>query len=90
MPEETTARLANYVGAIAINRREGIVGLASPKGGAAVLVEAKTGRVLREETVPDAAGAAPSADGIAVSSYRGDLAQTRSRLAWDQHMIRIV
>ena len=89
LPEETTARLANYVGAIAINRREGIVGLASPKGGAAVLVDAKTGRVIREETVPDAAGAAPSADGIAISSYRGDLAGTRSRLAWDQHMIRI-
>eukprot|EP00913_Durusdinium_trenchii_P027001 g25336.t1 len=33
LPAETTARLGNYVGAIAVNRREGLVGLTSPVGG---------------------------------------------------------
>ena len=55
LPEETTIGLANYVGAIAVNRREGLVGLTSPNGGCFVTLDAGTGRVLRQETVPDAA-----------------------------------
>jgi hypothetical protein len=30
LPEETTVRLANYVGAIAVNRSQGLIGLTSP------------------------------------------------------------
>ncbi|WP_137129728.1 DUF1513 domain-containing protein [Rhizobium sp. FY34] len=89
LPQETTERLCNYVGAIAINRRENLVGLTSPKGGAAVILDAKTGKVLAEEKVVDAAGIAAAPDGIAVSSYDGTLAATRSRLAWDQHLVRL-
>ncbi|KGD86552.1 DUF1513 domain-containing protein [Rhizobium sp. YS-1r] len=86
LPEETTARLGNYVGAIAVNRREGLVGLTSPVGGAAVTLDAKTGVVLKEEAVRDAAGVAPAARGIAVSSYDGQFNETRSQVAWDQHI----
>lgn len=89
LPEETTIRLGNYVGAIAVNRREGLVGLTSPVGGAAVTLDAKTGALLKEEMVRDAAGVAPSAQGIAVSSYDGRFNQTRSGVAWDQHIARI-
>mgnify|MGYP006186924367 CR=1 FL=1 len=32
LPEETTTRLANYVGAIAVNRRDGVIGVTSPNG----------------------------------------------------------
>ncbi|KKX31751.1 DUF1513 domain-containing protein [Rhizobium sp. LC145] len=89
LPEETTMRLGNYVGAIAVNRREGLVGLTSPVGGAAVTLDARTGRVLKEEIVQDAAGVAPAAHGIAVSSYDGRFNETRSEVAWDQHIVRI-
>lgn len=89
LPEETTARLANYVGAIAINRRENIVGLTSPIGGASVMLDARTGLVLAEESVREAAGVAPAAHGIAVSSYDGNFNGTHSDVAWDQHIIRI-
>lgn len=71
LPEETTVRLANYVGAIAVNRREGLVGLTSPSGNAAVTLDAKTGSVVSEVTVREAAGVATAAGGIAVSSYDG-------------------
>ncbi|RYE65448.1 MAG: DUF1513 domain-containing protein, partial [Rhizobiaceae bacterium] len=87
--EQTTVRLGNYVGAIAVNRREGLVGLTSPVGGAAVTLDARTGKVLREETVREAAGVAPAAHGIAVSTYDGRFNETRSRIAWDQHIVRI-
>ncbi|TNM66379.1 DUF1513 domain-containing protein [Aliirhizobium smilacinae] len=89
LPDETTARLANYVGAIAVNRRQNIVGLTSPINGASVTLDAKTGLVLSEDTIREAAGVAPAAHGIAVSSYDGHFNQTRSDVAWDQHIIRI-
>ena len=81
--------LANYVGAIAINRREGLVGLTSPNGGRFVTLDAATGRVLKDETVADAAGIAPAPHGFAVSSYDGRFAGRRVDLAWDQHTIAL-
>ncbi|WP_027682071.1 DUF1513 domain-containing protein [Rhizobium leguminosarum] len=89
LPEETTRRLANYVGAIAVNRSEGLVGITSPKGGASVTIDARTGKMLAETSLPDAAGIAPARSGFAVSSYDGDFLSTRSDVAWDQHIVRI-
>jgi hypothetical protein len=89
LPEETTRRLANYVGAIAVNRSEGLVGITSPKGGASVTIDARTGKMLAETSVPEAAGIAPARNGFAVSSYDGDFLSTRSDVAWDQHIVRI-
>ena len=89
LPKETMRRLANYVGAIAVNRSEGLVGITSPKGGASVTIDAKTGKVLAETSLPDAAGIAPARSGFAVSSYDGDFLSTRSDVAWDQHIVRI-
>ena len=86
LPEETTIGLANYVGAIAVNRREGLVGLTSPNGGRFVVLEAKTGRVVRDEAVADAAGIAAAPRGFAVSSYDGQFAGRREDVAWDQHI----
>ena len=86
LPEETTVGLANYVGAIAVNRREGLVGLTSPNGGRFVMLDSTTGQVLKDEAVPDAAGIAAAPHGFAVSSYDGRFADRRERLAWDQHI----
>ncbi|HEX5936006.1 MAG TPA: DUF1513 domain-containing protein [Pseudorhizobium sp.] len=89
LPEETTSGLANYVGAIAVNRQEGVVGLTSPKGGMAVNLDSRTGAVLGTEKIRDAAGVAPAAHGMAVSAYDGRFNDTRSAVAWDQHIIRL-
>lgn len=86
LPDETTIGLANYVGAIAVNRREGLVGLTSPNGGRFVVLDAKTGRVVRDEAVADAAGIAAAPHGFAVSSYDGRFAGRREDVAWDQHI----
>ncbi|MXN44873.1 DUF1513 domain-containing protein [Shinella kummerowiae] len=86
LPEETTIGLANYVGAIAVNRREGLVGLTSPNGGRFVVLDAGTGSVLREESVIDAAGIAAAPQGFAVSSYGGRFAGHRADVSWDQHI----
>ncbi|UCM19931.1 MULTISPECIES: DUF1513 domain-containing protein [Ensifer] len=89
LPERTTEALANYVGAIAVNRNEGLIGLTSPKGGVAVTLDARTGTVLKEERVADAAGVASADHGFAVSSYDGHFKANKSRVAWDQHIVRL-
>nr|CAD6603094.1 hypothetical protein RTCK_01282 [Rhizobium sp. TCK] len=89
LPAHVTDGLANYVGAIAVNRRDGIVGLTSPKGGLAISLDARTGEVVREQAIVDAAGIAPSNTGFAVSSYRGSFNDSRSPVAWDQHIVRL-
>ncbi|MNY54692.1 hypothetical protein D3C86_1905880 [compost metagenome] len=54
-----------------------------------MILDAKTGIVLKEESVHEAVGVAPAAHGIAVSSYDGNFNGTLSDVAWDQHIIRI-
>jgi len=89
LPEETIDGLGNYVGAIAANRAEGLIGLSSPRSGMAVTLDARTGRLLRQERMADAAGIAPADHGFAVSSYRGDFAGHRLPVAFDQHIVRL-
>jgi hypothetical protein len=89
LPDETTRALGNYVGAIAVNRRENLVGVTSPINGAAVTLDAKTGAVLKVESIADAAGIAAAATGFAVSSYGGQFKGLQSEVAWDQHIVRI-
>ena len=86
LPEDTTIGLANYVGAIAVNRRENLIGLTSPNGGRFVVLEADSGRVLQDEDIADAAGIAAAPHGFAVSSYEGRFASHREAVAWDQHI----
>lgn len=86
LPDETVDQLALYVGAIAVNRNEGLVGLVSPKGGVAVDVEITSGRVVATRAIPDAAGIAPAPRGFAVSSYLGRFGEKTSDMTWDQHI----
>ncbi|MFB2553128.1 DUF1513 domain-containing protein [Ensifer soli] len=89
LPDPVTESLANYVGAIAINRAENHVGLTSPKGGALVVLDAASGRVLQTRALKDAAGIAPAPHGLAASSYDGRFGGTLSPVAWDQHIVRL-
>ena len=89
LPDPVTGSLANYVGAIAVNRREGLVGVTSPKGGMSVLINARTKRYLRSDPVADAAGVAAAKAGFAISSYDGHFGKTPSPVAWDQHIVRL-
>ncbi|TQX89503.1 DUF1513 domain-containing protein [Rhizobium sp. rho-13.1] len=89
LPDDTTRALGNYVGAIAVNRHEHLVGVTSPVNGTAVTLDGRTGVVLKVESIDNAAGIAPGADGFAVSSYDGTFGGARSDVAWDQHIVRI-
>ena len=88
LPEETTRRLGSYVGAIAVNRADRLIGITSPKG-LSVTIDARTGRMVSEDSLPEAAGIAPATHGFAVSSYDGEFLSAHSDVAWDQHIVRI-
>ncbi len=89
LPEETTEALALYVGAIAVNRREGLVGLVSPKGGLSVSVDMKSGRIVSQTALADAAGIAPAPEGFAISSYEGRFREKKWPLTFDQHIVAL-
>jgi hypothetical protein len=89
LPDDTTRALGNYVGAIAVNRREQLVGVTSPVNGTAVTLDARTGAVLKVDGIANAAGIAASKSGFAVSSYDGTFEGAHSDVAWDQHIVRI-
>ena len=89
LPDPVTKGLANYVGAIAVNRHDGLIGITSPKGGLAVTLDARTSNVVSTANVADVAGIAPAASGFTVSSYDGHFGANRSPVAWDQHIVRI-
>ncbi len=65
------------------------MGVTSPVEGTSVTLDAKTGKVLKVESLPDAAGIAPATHGFAVSSYDGEFLAQKSDVAWDQHIVRI-
>ena len=50
---------------------------------------AQTGTVLDTKKIRDAGGVAPAAHGMAIPTYGGRFSETRSAVAWDQHIIRL-
>lgn len=89
LPEQTTQNLANYVGAIAVNRSEGLVAATSPRGGTYVLLDAKDGRLVREVRLEGASGVAAGPHGFGISTEGGTFDDRQSTVNWDQHAVRI-
>ena len=90
LPDAVTIGLGNYVGAIAFNPRDGLIGLASPKGeGLIVQLDEKTGRLEGTETMAAAAGIAPAVHGFAVGTYDGRFLARQHDVAFDQHIVRL-
>lgn len=88
LPDKTTQNLANYVGAIAVNRKEGVVAATSPRGGTYVLLDAKSGALLREVRLDGASGVAAGVNGFGISTEAGFFNNRRSAVNWDQHIVR--
>lgn len=89
LPDDAARGLANYVGAIAVNRAEGIVAATSPRGGVYVEMDAKSGKLLRSVPLKGASGIAAGPHGFGVGTEGGSFAGRQSPLNWDQHAVRI-
>lgn len=89
LPEQTARNLANYVGAIAVNRKEGIVAATSPRGGTYVILDAVSGTLVREVQLAGASGVAAGPRGFGISTEGGLFNGRQSPVNWDQHVARI-
>ncbi len=89
LPEGISLGLANYIGAIAVNRTDGVVAATSPKGGNYVILDAKDGRLIENRHFELASAIAPAHHGFAVSNEKGRFLEAPSDVAWDQHAVRI-
>ena len=89
LPEQTARNMANYVGAIAVNRKEGLVAATSPRGGSYVVLDVATGSLVREEKLAGASGVASGPHGFGISTESGLFNGRQSPVNWDQHVVRI-
>ena len=90
LPEDITIGLGNYVGAIAYNPRDGLIGLSSPKGaGMVVTLDEATGALRSSRALADAAGIAAADHGFAVGTYGGSFNGRHHDVAFDQHIQRL-
>lgn len=90
LPEKTAQNLANYIGAIAVDRAEGLVAATSPRGGTYVLLDAKSGALVREVRLDGASGVAAGPHGFGISTEGGVFDGRQSAVNWDQHVVRVV
>lgn len=89
LPEETQARLANYVGSVAVNRAEGLLAVTSPHGNCAVIIDTATGRVQRVADDTDVCGVAARGPSFLLSSGEGRFGETRLDFSFDNHIARL-
>lgn len=89
LPEATADAMANYCGAIAVNRRENLVAASSPKGGVSVIIDIATGTVRETQQLAQVCGLSAAPRGFITSSNEGTLGKTLSAVAWDQHIVQI-
>lgn len=92
--------LDNYIGSAAAAQDGELVAVTSPRGGAGLLIEARTRRVRARFAMPDGCGVAAAPDGFVVTSGLGDAAVVHAhgartelvggqfaRLRWDNHLV---
>jgi hypothetical protein len=89
LPEPAASMMANYVGAIAINRAEGLVAVTSPKGGAVVVLDGRSGTLVSANRLAGASGVAAARSGFAVSTETGRFIDRTGQRAWDQHIVPV-
>ena len=104
MPDAGLARLADYVGSVALDASGRLVAATSPRGGATAFFERATGRFLGLADLPDVCGVAADRDGFLLTSGAAGLRRAtavagRTVLtdpnpalaahAWDNHLTRI-
>lgn len=83
------ARLANYVGSVAVNRAEGHLAVTSPHGNCAIIIDTATGNVLRLVDDTDVCGVAARGPDFLLSSGEGRFGDTRQDFSFDNHIARL-
>lgn len=90
------SRLRQYVGSIAASKNGAEIAVTSPRGGVALVLDARRGEVLRSQSVDDVCGVASAARHFAFTTGQGAVrvsglggGTTSSAVQWDNHLLAI-
>lgn len=82
---ETNAALANYVGSVAASHSGKRVAFTSPEGGAAIIIDAGSGRIIEHQTMNRVCAIGAAKSQFIFASENGKWGDTKNSLAWDNH-----
>ncbi|MDP3526327.1 MAG: DUF1513 domain-containing protein [Hoeflea sp.] len=86
LPEDAALALGKYAGSVAMGQDGVTLAIASPKGGAVVTLDTRSGRPLRIDPAPRSCGVQAMGDGFVSSSETGRFATANHDCAWDNHI----
>lgn len=89
LPDDAAMALGKYAGSVAIGNDGVTLAVASPKGGAVVTLDTRSGKALAIETAARACGLQARADGFVSSSETGRFASATHQRAWDNHIAKV-
>jgi len=89
LPNDAALALGKYAGSVAIGNDGVTLAIASPKGGAVVTLDTRSGHPLHIETASRSCGVQASRDGFVSSSEAGRFANSTHDCAWDNHIAAI-
>ncbi|WP_419914380.1 DUF1513 domain-containing protein [Hoeflea sp.] len=90
-----TAKLKHYIGSIAANPESGTVAITSPRGNHMLVLDGRTGGVIKQHYLGNVCGIARGSEGFLASTGNGVLFSTISgnadvvSLRWDNHLLQI-
>jgi uncharacterized protein len=83
--DNALAALSNYVGSVAASRDGRRIAFTSPEGGAAIVIDAKTAKIVENTMIERVCAVASATYGFVMASETGQWANTKHGLAWDNH-----
>ncbi|MEX3010184.1 DUF1513 domain-containing protein [Hoeflea sp. TYP-13] len=89
------AKLKNYIGSVAADPQRGTLAITSPRGNCLLILDGKTGSVLRESNLANVCGVAEGHRGYRATTGNGAIFDTakgtisNGSLQWDNHLLRI-
>lgn len=93
LPDDLQNTLQGYVGSVAVNRASDRVGITSPHGDIAIILDARSGKVLSTERQTDLCGIAPLAADFVSSTGTGRFGTheqaSQSPIAFDNHILAL-
>lgn len=95
MPDQTLWSLRNYVGSVSANPDAGTVAVSSPQGNAFLVIEAASGKVLKNTAMTEVCGLAAdgtgylATTGLGVFTPPGGAEIQAPDTVWDNHILRL-
>ncbi|MEM5471509.1 DUF1513 domain-containing protein [Hoeflea sp. AS60] len=89
LEDAAATALGKYAGSVAIANDGVTLAVTSPKSGAVVMLDTRTGKALKVDNIPGTCGIQARRDGFVTSSESGRFGTVGYDRAWDNHIARV-